>query len=107
MKNTTGALFLAALSIAAVVGTNVNGQNANANQPKTNEQPAPTATNASPKKTSRLDREVCRREELIGTRLKAVKVCRTAREWRDIERGHQKSIRDLQDKPQASEQSRG
>lgn len=61
----------------------------------------------SKKKKSRLDRVICKKEMITGTRLKKIVTCRTIREWRDIERGAFKSTGDVVDKAQASIQSKG
>lgn len=57
---------------------------------------------APKKKKSRLDRVICKKEMITGTRLKKIVNCRTLREWRDIERGAFKSTGDVVDKAQAS-----
>lgn len=59
------------------------------------------------KKKSRLDRVICKKEMITGTRLKKIVTCRTIREWREIERGAFKSTGDVVDKAQPSVQSKG
>jgi hypothetical protein len=56
------------------------------------QQPAsPTAS-----KKSDLDRMVCEKQEQIGSRLGARKVCKTVREWQEQRRIQQEEVQDQQ-----------
>jgi len=51
---------------------------------------------AKPK--SRGARMVCKQEAILGTRLKSLRTCRTADEWRRISRGFQEQVKNTTDK---------
>ncbi|CAN1545356.1 hypothetical protein MCEMIH15_01934 [Caulobacteraceae bacterium] len=54
------------------------------------------ASVAKPK--SRGARMVCKQESILGTRLKSLRTCRTADEWRRISRGFQEQVKNTTDK---------
>ncbi len=64
-----------------------------ANTPGTTEAEAPVA---KPKR--RGSRMVCKQEAILGTRLKSLRTCRTADEWRRISRGFQEQVKNTTDK---------
>jgi len=111
LRNFRIIISAAACAAVALIGSQALSQAQTSANPASNSENPIESTGGQvttpKKKVSRMDRIVCHREKLTGTRLKDLKTCRTAREWRDIERGFQRSIRDLQDRPQASEQGRG
>jgi hypothetical protein len=41
---------------------------------------------------------VCKQESILGTRLKSLRTCRTADEWRRISRGFQEQVKNTTDK---------
>ena len=43
-------------------------------------------------------RMVCKQEAILGTRLKSLRTCRTADEWRRISRGFQEQVKNTTDK---------
>ena len=43
-------------------------------------------------------RVVCKQEAILGTRLKSLRICRTADEWRRISRGFQEQVKNTTDK---------
>jgi len=61
--------------------------------PGTTEAEAPIA---KPKR--RGARMVCKQETILGTRLKSLRTCRTADEWRRISRGFQEQLKNTTDK---------
>ncbi|KAF0093888.1 MAG: hypothetical protein FD128_2664 [Hyphomonadaceae bacterium] len=102
MRNFRLVFSAAACSAVVLIGSQAFSQTQpNSGQATSQENSGETTTGqmATPaKKVSRMDRIICHREKLTGTRLKDLRTCRTAREWREIERGFQRSIKDLQDK---------
>ena len=60
----------------------------------------PTAEAAKTKTERRDDRDpnkiICKREPVIGSRLNAKKKCHTRAEWREMELGTTKAVRDSQ-----------
>ena len=62
---------------------------------------SPGATEAQApvaKPKSRGARMVCKQESILGTRLKSLRTCRTADEWRRISRGFQEQVKNTTDK---------
>lgn len=56
--------------------------------PHQTDRPAPTTANP--------DRMVCKKEEKIGSRLQAKKVCLTASEWRDLHQAERETAEKIQ-----------
>jgi hypothetical protein len=50
---------------------------------------------------NRNDRMICKEEILLGTRLKGLRTCRTASEWRRVARGFQARLKETNDKAAA------
>jgi hypothetical protein len=68
--------------------------------PATTQQISTASTNAETtegqsqvKPKRRGTRMVCKQEPILGTRLKALRTCRTADEWRRISRGFQEQVK--------------
>lgn len=58
-------------------------------------QPQSQPVKADPKESG-VDRIVCKREDEIGSRLKAKKVCMTNAEWAQFEAQHRQDVNDMQ-----------
>lgn len=48
------------------------------------------------------ERMVCKEETILGTRLKGIRACRTADEWRRISRGFQARLKETNDRAGAA-----
>lgn len=64
-------------------------------QPSSAQTSAGTAASARPGNTLDPNRRVCRRQETIGSRLRARTVCRTAAEWDEMDRRARENGKDL------------
>jgi hypothetical protein len=62
---------------------------------------APRVKTADNTEVSRNDRMICKVETLLGTRLKGLRTCRTASEWRRVSRGFQSRLKETNDKAAA------
>ncbi|WP_238164941.1 hypothetical protein [Candidatus Phycosocius bacilliformis] len=64
--------------------------------------PAATSPQAAAKPKRLGDRVICKEETILGTRLKTLKTCRTANEWRRIQRGFQAEMKTFTDRGAAA-----
>jgi hypothetical protein len=110
------ALFVAAglVAMSAVVGL----ASANPLAPSQPSSQRPTTSNATSSSSvetpdarvktaentvvNRNDRMICKQEILLGTRLKGLRTCRTASEWRRVARGFQSRLKETNDKAAAA-----
>lgn len=60
--------------------------------------PPPVQTVADTRPAAKEDRMICKQEEILGTRLKSMRTCRRASEWRRISRGFQAKLKETTDK---------
>lgn len=106
-------LLAAALSIASVVGlARVSAQSSGALSTRPAEAPAEVKNGPLAPKGERQtaqttaikpgDKMICKVEPILGTRLKSLRTCRTASEWRRVSRGFQQKYKDLNDKAGAA-----
>jgi hypothetical protein len=73
---------------------------------------APTANAAEQPGAAQADtrdpnRRVCRKTELTGSRLRSFRVCRTAREWNEVDEQAQKAAKSLLDPSRGSRPKSG
>ena len=61
--------------------------------------PAPDA--ASDVKNPPVEKRICKREKLVGSMVRARKVCRSKAEWDAEQSNSQQNVRDMQNKPSA------
>jgi hypothetical protein len=106
----SGIMALGALTLSAVVGlAGVQAQSSAQpsytlpapSTPQTNRPETPSTKRAQVADnvpTRRGNRMVCKEEAILGTRLKGMRTCRTADEWRRVARGFQSKFKDLNDK---------
>jgi hypothetical protein len=64
--------------------------------------PVPRVETAENTVVNRNDRMICKQEILLGTRLKGLRTCRTASEWRRVARGFQSRLKETNDKAAAA-----
>jgi hypothetical protein len=102
-------LWAGALCLASVVGlAGVSAQSAGALSTRpADAKEAPIAPKAALQtaQTTAIkpgDKMICKVEPILGTRLKGLRTCRTASEWRRISRGFQQKYKDLNDKAGAA-----
>ena len=56
---------------------------------------------ASDVKNPPVEKRVCKREKLVGSMVRARKVCRSKAEWDAEQSNSQQNVRDMQNKPSA------
>lgn len=104
-------LSLGALSMCAIMGlVSVQAQSTPPAQvqPKpTNDQsgkaqPSNSETRTVTNDVKPSDRMICKQEVILGTRLKGMRSCRTASEWRRISRGFQARLKETNDRAGAA-----
>jgi hypothetical protein len=90
-----------AVSISAAGGALAQGvttpPTSDPTQPQTAPQPATVPATTAANNDPELDKVICKKVDVPGTRIGGKKVCKTKREWNDIQRQTAEGVRSAQD----------